>query len=41
MTLFDGYTVTVEDRTEKYGEHRLRTLGRLSSQVIVICHGNR
>ena len=36
--LFDGYTVTVEDATMDYGEHRFISLGILEGRTVVVVH---
>lgn len=36
--LFDGITITVEDRKDDYGEQRFSTLGLLRDRVVVVIH---
>ena len=40
-TLFEGYTVTIEDTREDYGEMRFITLGLLNGRVVVVVHTER
>jgi hypothetical protein len=37
-SLFEGYTVTVEDDRFDYGERRFITLGLLETRVITVTH---
>jgi uncharacterized DUF497 family protein len=40
-SLFDGYTVTVEDTRFAYGETRYITLGLLNGRALAIAHTER
>jgi uncharacterized DUF497 family protein len=40
-TLFDGYTVTVEDSRLSYGESRFITVGLVKGRAIVVAHTER
>jgi uncharacterized DUF497 family protein len=40
-SIFDGYTVTVEDVRETYGEQRFLTLGLLRGVVVSVTHTER
>jgi uncharacterized DUF497 family protein len=37
-TVFDGYTVTMEDDRWSYGEQRLVTFGVLEDRVVAVVH---
>ncbi|MBW2318700.1 MAG: BrnT family toxin [Deltaproteobacteria bacterium] len=37
-TIFDGYTLTIEDARYNYGEERFITLGILGGRVVVVVH---
>ena len=37
-TIFDGYTLTVEDDRYDYGEERFITFGILEGRVVVVVH---
>ena len=39
--IFDGYTVTSEDKREAYGEQRLQTLGLLRGVTVAVVHTER
>jgi hypothetical protein len=39
--LFDGYTLTVEDSREAYGEQRFKTVGLLFGLVVSVVHVER
>lgn len=36
--IFEGFTLTAEDRRDDYGEQRFLTLGMLEGQVVSVCH---
>ncbi len=38
FTIFDGYTLTVEDDRYDYGEERFITFGILEGRVVVVVH---
>jgi uncharacterized protein len=38
VKMFDGYTVTVEDTREDYGEQRFVTLGLAKDRVVSVAH---
>jgi hypothetical protein len=40
-SLFDGYTVTVEDTRIEYGERRFITIGLLKGLAIAVAHTER
>ena len=37
-TIFDGYTLTIEDDRYDYGEERFITFGILEGRVVVVVH---
>ncbi|MEN9373903.1 MAG: hypothetical protein RIR79_1455 [Pseudomonadota bacterium] len=37
-SVFDGATMTLEDRRDYSGEHRFNTFGLLGVMVVAICH---
>jgi uncharacterized DUF497 family protein len=39
--LFDGFTVTIEDDRDAYGEQRFSTIGLLRANVLVVVHTER
>jgi uncharacterized protein len=39
--LFDGFTVTIEDDREAYGEQRFKTIGLIQACVLVVVHTER
>ena len=39
--IFRGFTMTAEDTSEAYGEHRFLTLGLLEDQVVSVAHTER
>lgn len=39
--IWDSFTITREDKREKYGEKRLVTFGILSGEVVVLVHVDR
>lgn len=40
-SVFNGYTLTIEDTRFEYGEQRFLTLGVLNGRVVVIVHTER
>ncbi len=40
-SVFDGYTLTIEDTRFDYGEQRFVTLGLLQGRVVLIVHTER
>ena len=40
-TVFDGYTVTIEDVRRSYHEQRFLTFGLLQGQVVAVAHTER
>jgi uncharacterized DUF497 family protein len=39
--VFDGFTVTAEDRRYEYGEQRFLTLGWLNGEIVSVAHAER
>ncbi len=39
--VFDGYTITLEDDRNSYGEQRFITFGRLQGRVVAVVHTER
>ncbi len=37
-SLFDGYTVTIEDDRQNYGEQRFVTFGNLNNRIVAVVH---
>jgi uncharacterized DUF497 family protein len=40
-SIFQGFTLTVEDDRERYGERRFLTLGLLGDHVVCVAHTER
>ena len=40
-SIFDGYTITIEDTRLDYGEQRFVTLGLLQGRVVLVVHTER
>ena len=36
--IFDGYTVTIEDNRQYYGEQRFVTFGNLHNRIVAVVH---
>ncbi len=36
--IFDGYTVTIEDDRQNYGEQRFVTFGNLNNRIVAVVH---